>query len=714
MNSTATSPPIETVLSCLPDAQLDGDGWKARCPAHDDHTPSLGINIGEDGRVLLNCWVGCSTESIVRAMGLTMRDLFVATTARHQRPNTPPPKPKAKPIFATAEDAVTAYCGSLGKPVAAWSYHDRADKFVGAVVRWNMSDGKKEYRPVSLNGSGWLQQGMSEPRPLYGLPNVIAATGRIYVLEGEKAVDAARRIGLTATTSPHGSQSAAKADWSVMDGKPEIVCVPDNDAAGEQYISDIIGIVSCLTSPPKIKILRLAGLPPGGDIADWLDQRDAIEPDALRDEIEALADAADVVATPTNGSIPPKSPRTPLAAGTKVRCSDRGNLGDVVYDDGGPTITVAHVGKDGTKTVDHPATEVRLADGSAVVPTTIEPPPMLSVRELVATNRKLREPIIDGLLREGETMNIIAATKIGKSWLATLLALDFATRRKWLGRFDTAGGDVLIVDNELHAETSAYRIPAVATANMTHLDEYADHVFVMNLRGGLVSLPELAVVLSTIAPGKFRLIILDAFYRFLPPGTDENDNGAMAALYNLLDQIAGKVQCAIVCIHHSSKGSQAGKSVTDVGSGAGSMSRAADCHVVLRPHETENVVVMEAAARSWPPLKPLCLRWEWPLFSEDTTLDPTLLKPERPKATEKERSARLAADCERLMDLLKKATEPLTKNEISVRLGLNDKNFKAAFAEILGRNVLTQSTKKAGNGQSYDAYFWHSDTPTLE
>lgn len=329
-------------------------------------------------------------------------------------------------------------------------------------------------------------------------------------------------------------------------------------------------------------------------------------------------------------------PASILSAGTWVRAKDRDNLGQVVSDDGGELVAVHFVSPSGDeRTVELKREQLSYANGSSVVQGAIVSPPMLSVRDLTGGFKKLRPPLIHGLLREGETMNIIAATKIGKSWLATLLALDFATQRKWLGRFETAGGDVLIVDNELHAETSAYRIPAVATANMTHLDEYADHVFVMNLRGGLVSLPELAVILSTIDPGRFKLIILDAFYRFLPPGTDENDNGAMAALYNLLDQIAGKVQCSIVCIHHSSKGSQAGKSVTDVGSGAGSMSRAADCHVILRPHEQPNVVVMEAAARSWPPLEPLCLRWKFPIFSEDTSLDPTLLRPERPKRTAK-------------------------------------------------------------------------------
>ena len=67
----------------------------------------------------------------------------------------------------------------------------------------------------------------------------------------------------------------------------------------------------------------------------------------------------------------------------------------------------------------------------------------------------------------------------------------------------------------------------------------------------------------------YALIIVDAFYRALPRGTDENDNAAIADLYNFVDRTAERSDAAIVLVHHSSKGSQAGKSVTDVGSGAG-------------------------------------------------------------------------------------------------------------------------------------------------
>jgi len=50
--------------------------WMARCPAHEDGSPSLSISEGRDGRVLLNCFAGCRLTSILQALNLSLRDLF--------------------------------------------------------------------------------------------------------------------------------------------------------------------------------------------------------------------------------------------------------------------------------------------------------------------------------------------------------------------------------------------------------------------------------------------------------------------------------------------------------------------------------------------------------------------------------------------------------------------------------------------------------------
>lgn len=56
-------------------------GWLARCPAHDDRSPSLSIHEGRDGRVLVKCFAGCDPSAIMRTLDLSLSDLFTGERA---------------------------------------------------------------------------------------------------------------------------------------------------------------------------------------------------------------------------------------------------------------------------------------------------------------------------------------------------------------------------------------------------------------------------------------------------------------------------------------------------------------------------------------------------------------------------------------------------------------------------------------------------------
>jgi hypothetical protein len=253
------------------------------------------------------------------------------------------------------------------------------------------------------------------------------------------------------------------------------------------------------------------------------------------------------------------------------------------------------------------------------------PPNFLPLGELVEKYPKMKPVLIHGFLRRGETMNIIAPPKTGKSWLVTDLALSVATGTPWFG-FPCEKGKVLIIDNELHPETSANRIPKVVAARGIELKKVQNDIYVDNQRGRLGNIEDLANQIEALKPYGFKLIIIDAFYRAMPKGTDENDNGTVAGIYNLIDKYAAALDCAFILIHHTSKGNQSLKAVTDVGAGAGSQSRASDTHVILRRHKEQGVVVMESVVRSFPSIGPVCLRWNWPLWNRDDSLNPEELE----------------------------------------------------------------------------------------
>jgi len=67
---------VQGLLGRLEKVKSGESGWTARCPAHDDDSPSLSVSEGDDGRALVNCHAGCTNEDVVAALGLELSDLF--------------------------------------------------------------------------------------------------------------------------------------------------------------------------------------------------------------------------------------------------------------------------------------------------------------------------------------------------------------------------------------------------------------------------------------------------------------------------------------------------------------------------------------------------------------------------------------------------------------------------------------------------------------
>jgi putative DNA primase/helicase len=298
--------PIEQVLSRLRDPKRTSTGWSARCPAHDDHKASLSVSETNDGIVLLKCHAGCDTDQIVEALGLTLRDLFpeqtdwaaglIARNGRsHGQPRAerPPPRAERPPgegqTFATARDALAVLDRRLGRHSCHWTYTDAAGQPVGLVARWDRPEGKT-IRPISRRGDGWVIGAMPDPRLLYRLPEVLAAEAAqpVLVVEGEKCVEAARSLGLVATTSVGGAAAAGKSDWSPLRGRTVWV-LPDADDAGRRYAQDVTRLAYA-AGAAEVRIVPLPGLPAGGDIVDWIDaQGHSASPETLRTRLLELA-----------------------------------------------------------------------------------------------------------------------------------------------------------------------------------------------------------------------------------------------------------------------------------------------------------------------------------------------------------------------------------------------------------------------------------------
>jgi hypothetical protein len=204
--------PIEIVIDALRKTgrqpRKSGAGYAARCPAHDDGKPSLSINEGDDGRVLVKCHAGCPTEDVVDAFGLAMPDLF-RSDAR---------KPSGQRQF-----------------VDAYTYKAENGNVLFRVVRTNPK-GFYQQRPNAQGG--WINGLEGTRRVLYHLPDLlegIKARRCVWICEGEKDADAIVRAGEVATTNPMGAGNWRPEYTKSLVGAIEVAIVADRDAAGRAH-----------------------------------------------------------------------------------------------------------------------------------------------------------------------------------------------------------------------------------------------------------------------------------------------------------------------------------------------------------------------------------------------------------------------------------------------------------------------------------------------
>ncbi|MDD5598722.1 MAG: AAA family ATPase, partial [Victivallaceae bacterium] len=106
------------------------------------------------------------------------------------------------------------------------------------------------------------------------------------------------------------------------------------------------------------------------------------------------------------------------------------------------------------------------------------------LNHLIENFAGLNPPVIHGLIREGETMNIIASPKVGKSWFAMRLAISVASGIDWLG-FPVEQGTVLHLDNELFENTLTDRYRKIAKAMNIDPNLFNRNIDTFSMRGKL-------------------------------------------------------------------------------------------------------------------------------------------------------------------------------------------------------------------------------------
>lgn len=206
---------VDRVLGGLEAVKRNGSGWSARCPCpshgqrRGDRNPSLAVSEGDDGRALVACHAGCTAEEVVGALGLSLRDLFAD--------GSPP-----------ADREI----------VASYPYHDEGGRVLFEVVRYRPKRFRQR-RPDGRGGYAWDIRGVR--RALYRLPAVIEGVrsgARVFVVEGEKDVEALNACGEVATTNPGGAEKW-RPEFNEFFRGADVVIVAHRDEPGYRHARDV-------------------------------------------------------------------------------------------------------------------------------------------------------------------------------------------------------------------------------------------------------------------------------------------------------------------------------------------------------------------------------------------------------------------------------------------------------------------------------------------
>jgi putative DNA primase/helicase len=277
-------------------ARRQGAEVRFLCPAHEDTHPSARYHPEKHTWYCDACQAGGGILDLAKRLDIA-----------------PPEHPK------------TRRQSEPGRITAIYDYRDEARTLLYQTIRYEPKDFVQR-RPDGKGGHVWNLHGAR--LVLYRLPEIIAADqdATVYVVEGEKDADNAAKAGILATTSPLGAGKWRTEYAEFLRGR-YVVALPDNDDAGRSHsltvASSLFGVAA------RVKVLDLPGLPPKGDLSDWL----AAGGDAA--QLATLADVAPTWMPRLTNDLSPNGRKPRTMAPIPFNLTDYGNAERLVAAHGG-------------------------------------------------------------------------------------------------------------------------------------------------------------------------------------------------------------------------------------------------------------------------------------------------------------------------------------------------------------------------------------------
>jgi hypothetical protein len=257
------------IVETLTGEQRGENEYLCICPAHEDRSPSLKVDLRND-RILLRCYAGCSQESVIEA--LRARDLWEGggeSAAKKLPPGIPLVWPSERMLKINKKEpgpeTQRQYCEH-------WLWRSEDGTIEGITVLY-FGRGKKDVIPFfkKWNGRSWKSgfEGDS-PRPIYARDKIAAnLLDPVWIVEGERKAELLNSVGRLATTWPGGAKSWNKADFTPLRAR-SVILWPDKDAPGASAMKGLAAYLESIDC--KIRVIDVAKVPelgPSDDVVDW-------------------------------------------------------------------------------------------------------------------------------------------------------------------------------------------------------------------------------------------------------------------------------------------------------------------------------------------------------------------------------------------------------------------------------------------------------------
>jgi hypothetical protein len=267
------------ILGRLAGVARSGDGWTARCPAHDDHRNSLSLHH-RDGRWLLMCHAGCGWRDIVGALGLEAQALFDEALGGGGRSAPPNNRATGQPVMKTSigapgkrtptQTASPATSGTgltLDQYAAAKNIPTDFLRSVGLteitcecrlalrIPYFGTAGEEKAVRlRLALDGDRFRWRSGSKPL-LYGLHRIDDArkARHVALVEGESDCHTLWFHGIPALGVPGATNWREDRDAGHFDGIDTVYVVVEPDRGGEA----VLGWLADSSIRNRAKLVRL-------------------------------------------------------------------------------------------------------------------------------------------------------------------------------------------------------------------------------------------------------------------------------------------------------------------------------------------------------------------------------------------------------------------------------------------------------------------------